>query len=382
MARIKYANWGAVEELLDAAATNRARLSETVDHVGLEDAMNIICAELSLRCDPPQLDQDVHLQLQVMHGRDSSYRTLAIGRTALSCDEYVTNNALPLLRFEVCDLLSSLFGSEGDNRLASREIVWPDILRRKIAEKELHGGTLHTDELDRMVLGLEAVLKACRQQNLDLNDLAVRFGSNKWASIHWYTQHYEKHFETIRDRSIRFLEIGVGTKNSPSLHMWQRYFRRGLIYGLDIKEFPTKIGPRIQFIQGSQNDADLLAEVGKTLGPFDIIIDDGSHVNEHVKTSLNYLLPHVNPGGLYVIEDLLTAYLPRVGGSYHNLLTSDTSTVMLKNMVDGLNYEEIQGRAQSSDNYTDKNVTALHFYHNLAIIEKGNNSEGSIIEYL
>jgi hypothetical protein len=52
---------------------------------------------------------------------------------------------------------------------------------------------------------------------------------------------------------------------------------------------------------------------------FDIIIDDGSHVNEHVITTFEYLLPILNNEGLYVIEDTQTAYWPEYGGSSHHL---------------------------------------------------------------
>ncbi len=41
---------------------------------------------------------------------------------------------------------------------------------------------------------------------------------------------------------------------------------------------------------------------------YDIIIDDGSHVPQHQIISLACLLPALNPGGLYIIEDLETSY--------------------------------------------------------------------------
>ncbi len=41
---------------------------------------------------------------------------------------------------------------------------------------------------------------------------------------------------------------------------------------------------------------------------YDIIIDDGSHVPQHQIISLACLLRALNPGGLYIIEDLKTSY--------------------------------------------------------------------------
>jgi hypothetical protein len=69
--------------------------------------------------------------------------------------------------------------------------------------------------------------------------LSTRFGSDKWASFHWYTQHYNRHFAQLRTKPIRLLEIGIDgcqyeEAGGESLRMWQRYFPRGLVYGLDI----------------------------------------------------------------------------------------------------------------------------------------------------
>jgi hypothetical protein len=45
-------------------------------------------------------------------------------------------------------------------------------------------------------------------------------------------------------------------------------------------------------------------------GPWDIIIDDGSHVPSHVIFSLYMLWPSVRPGGMHIVEDLDTNYWP------------------------------------------------------------------------
>jgi hypothetical protein len=45
-------------------------------------------------------------------------------------------------------------------------------------------------------------------------------------------------------------------------------------------------------------------------GPWDTIIDDGSHVPAHMTFSLFSLWNSIKPGGLYIIEDLETDYWP------------------------------------------------------------------------
>lgn len=56
------------------------------------------------------------------------------------------------------------------------------------------------------------------------------------------------------------------------------------------------------------------------------------------------MFPFVNPGGLYVVEDLQTAYWPRYGGAYEDLVNADTSMGMIKTLVDSLHYEVIPGK--------------------------------------
>ena len=53
-----------------------------------------------------------------------------------------------------------------------------------------------------------------------------------------------------------------------------------------------------------------------------------------------------------------------------------TSMDLVKDLVDGLNHEEflVEGYQPS---YTDRHVRAVHCYHNLVVIEKGDNVEGS-----
>ncbi|WP_420854091.1 class I SAM-dependent methyltransferase [Saccharopolyspora spinosa] len=134
-----------------------------------------------------------------------------------------------------------------------------------------------------------------------------------------------------RNRWLSRTELG-----GASLRMWQRYFRRGLVYGLDIFEKAGNEGHRVRKLRGDQSDAEFLEDMAGKIGPFDIVIDDGSHVNDHVKKSFQSLFPHVRPGGLYVIEDLQTAYWPGYGGRDGEPAAQRTSIDMLKELIDGL----------------------------------------------
>ncbi len=152
-----------------------------------------------------------------------------------------------------------------------------------------------------------------------LSELAIRHGTDKFG-LHDYTPRYHALFAHLRDRPLRLLEIGVGgyqdaDRGGQSLAMWRDYFPQGQITGIDIQTKALDLGERVAVLRGSQIDPDFLTEVVAARGPFDIIVDDGSHRNEHVVESYGLLFPTLAPGGIYVAEDVQTAFFPRFGGS-------------------------------------------------------------------
>lgn len=218
-----------------------------------------------------------------------------------------------------------------------------------------------------------------RLRGMDLTELGRTFGTDK-ASTHHYTQHYEKHFSHLRSESFAMLEIGIGGakregKGGASLRMWKWFFAKAQIVGLDIEDKSFVRGHRITVCQGSQADESLLRRLNEEHGPFRIIIDDGSHRPEHVRESFRVLFPLLEEGGIYAIEDTQTSYWPEWGGS-EDRHDPDTTMALVKDLVDGLNYEEYVDESYEPT-YADLNVVAVHAYHNLVFIEKGRNVEGT-----
>jgi len=213
----------------------------------------------------------------------------------------------------------------------------------------------------------------------DLTALARVFGSDKWGP-HFYTPHYHRHLAPWRERNVNVLEIGIGGIEKPneggeSLRMWKYYFRRGQIHGIDILDKHGVDEPRITTYCGSQDDETFLRRVARQIGRLDIVIDDGSHVNEHVIHTFETLFPFVSTNGLYVIEDTQTSYWATFGGAPPESLGGRTTMNYFKRLVDGLNYEELPTARAISP--FDADIVAIHFYHNLIFVEKGRNCEGS-----
>ena len=223
--------------------------------------------------------------------------------------------------------------------------------------------------------------KAARHpyRRMDLTELAQEFGSDKWGT-HRYTPHYQHHFAHLRDRHMLVLELAIGgyareAQGGASLRMWKWFFPRAQIVGVDIKDKSFVNEPRIRAFQGSQTNRALMRRIVKRYGAPTIVIDDGSHRPPHVIKSFAVLFPMLEDGGLYVIEDIQTSYWPDWKGSL-DLDDPNTSMAMVKRLLDGLNHEEFLDESYRAS-YTDRHVVAVHCYHNLVVIEKGDNREGT-----
>jgi hypothetical protein len=215
--------------------------------------------------------------------------------------------------------------------------------------------------------------KIWRSRN-DLNRLATIFKTDKWGS-HWYTQHYQRCFEPLKKKRLNILEIGVGGYDGPSggesLRMWKAFFRNSQIVGIDIYDKSQFSERRIDIRQCDQTDSDSLTRLSNEYGGFDIIIDDGSHVNEHVIKTFRTLFPLMRPAGIYVVEDTQTAYWPTWGGGIAN---PHSSMAFFKSLADGLNHAEYPVE-NYTPTYFDQNIVEIAFFHNLVFVRKGNNDE-------
>lgn len=214
----------------------------------------------------------------------------------------------------------------------------------------------------------------------DLVRLGQIFQTDKWGN-HWYLQHYQKHFESRRSKRLNLLEIGIGgysdaAKGGNSLRTWKAYFPNARIFGIDIHDKCGVDEERIRTFQGSQIDEAFLRRVVEQINGVDIVIDDGSHVNSHVIRTFEILFPYLRRGGIYAIEDTQTSYWPGFGGSSEELGNRETIMGYFGILVHSLNHQEILRKGYLPTEY-DRSIVAMHFYHNLIIMEKGENTEAS-----
>ncbi len=169
----------------------------------------------------------------------------------------------------------------------------------------------------------------------------------KWKH---YLPLYDQSLGRFVGRKLKVLEIGVA--HGGSAQLWRQYFGHDAhIIGLDIvPETAVHAEPGIEIVIGDQGDSTFLEELAASHGPFDIVIDDGSHISSHQITSFETLFPHVKDGGVYVCEDLHTSYWPDWGGG---LGRDDTFIAYLKRIIDRIHARYHAGAA-ASDEITDR----------------------------
>lgn len=352
-----------IEAVLVAAGLPDEEIWPRLAHLGPEVVAEAVLAEVISRTSLiPGPSDPFMFQCDLGFGADRLGYLLRFGEGAPTLEKGWDRTSAATVRQDLVDLLRETFGPAGPYGVT----------------RELHAKEYDTSVYSASVAAqMWRVIGAMSQRPKDLAELAARFGSDKWGG-RWYAAHYQQHFEPYRQLPVRVLELGVGGYDAPdvggeSLRMWKHYFRRGLIYGLDV--FP-KVGveeSRLRVVQGDQGDKSFLDSIARELGPFDIIIDDGSHMSHHVIASFEALFPHVKLGGLYVVEDLATAYWPSWGGDPDPSAQYRTID-LVKSLVDGVHHQERMPDS-GEPSATDLSVTGLHVYHNLAVIEKGINSE-------
>ena len=159
--------------------------------------------------------------------------------------------------------------------------------------------------------------------------------SDKWA---FYLAEWDRLFIPYKKLKIRLLEIGV--QNGGSLEVFGKYFSNAeKIVGCDIDpkcEILRYKDDRIAIVVGDANSDGGESEILRQAPSFDIIIDDGSHKSSDIVRSFARYFPHINDGGIYIVEDMHASYWKDYEGGLHNPLSAMS---FFKRLADVTNYE-------------------------------------------
>ena len=168
--------------------------------------------------------------------------------------------------------------------------------------------------------------------------------SDKWSS---YLDFYDDKLWYLQDSKINLLEIGV--QNGGSLETWARYFWKAeKIVGIDVD-------PKCADLKFEDNRIQMVIGDAKTVeleDTFDIIIDDGSHQSSDIIANWNHLWPKLNDGGVYVVEDFHTMWMPGYGSNAIQFFAGFIAAVNGKTKI-------------------NHSVRRIEFQNSLVLLEKG-----------
>lgn len=185
---------------------------------------------------------------------------------------------------------------------------------------------------------------------------------NKW---HHYLPIYDRHLQSFRGYPVKVLEIGVF--GGGSLQLWREFFGPdATIFGVDINEKCRRFDGQGGYVRiGSQTDVEFLQSVVEEMGGVDIVIDDGSHVTEHMRTTFEALFPILPDGSVYIVEDVHACYWLSYLGGYKS---KRSFIEYAKNIIDDMHhwYHHKGQKVGAAKN----KVSGIHFYDSMIVFEK------------
>ena len=184
-------------------------------------------------------------------------------------------------------------------------------------------------------------------------------GNGIWKFIHYFDI-YQRHFSKYVGKEVHIVEVGI--YSGGSLKMWKSYFGdKCKIYGIDIQQDCIKYEDSdVKIFIGDQESRDFWKTFKEKVPRVDILVDDGGHLTGQQIVTLEEILPHISPGGVYLCEDVtgsrnkLTAYMNGIQNYLNNITP-------------------VPGPVQKSSNTAfQQQIYSIHQYPYVFVIEKQN----------
>jgi len=212
----------------------------------------------------------------------------------------------------------------------------------------------------------------------ELNELGLRFGTDKASNHHGYLDTYERLLEPLKLKEFNFFEIGWGGYTFPdrggnSARMWAEYFPSANILCLEkYKKDPIPKDSGIVLFEGEEDDESVVSGIMTIYNPL-VVLNDGSHNSQKLIKNFEICFSLMPSGGIYIGEDLHKSYWDseEYQGDDSGDGCAKTSMNFFKKLTDVLNWEHI-GR---KENYSglekyENQIEYIHFYPKLVIIKK------------
>ena len=210
-------------------------------------------------------------------------------------------------RYEPQDLATLFSACEVERAALSEPAYVMGMLFRKKAESqpvEIEDYALYNCRAGRRISRSEAQAQGFFRQYRKLDEIGIRFHTDKCSFSHNYLNKYELFLVPHRQECFNLLELGVLIGSSE--YMWQEYFPNAQIYGVDINsECHQYATDRVHIIQADLSQVEAVEQL-KKIKPY-IIVDDASHLWSHQILALFVLFDALPNGGLYILEDMETS---------------------------------------------------------------------------
>ena len=194
------------------------------------------------------------------------------------------------------------------------------------------------------------------------NPLRQYFDSRKNGRGIWKWDHYfdiyHRYLNKFIGKEVHIVEVGI--YSGGSLEMWKNYFGPGChVYGVDIQEACRLYEEeRTKIFIGDQADREFWKRFRQQVPNVDILIDDGGHLPEQQIVTLEEMLPHIRPGGVYICEDI-----GKIGNSF---------SVFVHQLADCLNAVNAVGATVKTTNW-QRSIQSVHLYPYIVVIQKNDN---------
>lgn len=186
----------------------------------------------------------------------------------------------------------------------------------------------------------------------------VTAGPGVWKWRHYFDL-YHRHLGRFVGRSPVVVEVGV--YSGGSMDMWHHYFGPGThVHGIDIEPACRAYATANTTIHvGDQADAGFWRDFAKRVPLVDVLIDDGGHEPRQQIATVEAMLPHLRPGGVYICED--------VTGSDNGF--TDCTQALIDALHAYAPTVSPQGNTSPSSPF-QASIHSLHVYPFVVVIEK------------
>jgi hypothetical protein len=183
-------------------------------------------------------------------------------------------------------------------------------------------------------------------------------GPGVWKWLHYFPI-YHTHLRRFVGRKVTVTEVGV--YSGGSLPMWHQYFGPGCtVHGIDIQpECTAYAAPSTIIHIGDQSDRKFWGRFRESVPEVDVLIDDGGHEPEQQAVTLEEMLPHLRPGGVYICEDI------------HGINNEFAQYVRgLAGRLNAARFEDYAGNLSTPTTLFQSAIWSVHLYPFVVVIEK------------